>query len=84
MISRYLDEYPEQECAKKKAAEIEKLKEDAEDAEKQEKCKEGSKDRNQGLQYVNEKEHKQKTNSLQKISSLALSLLIKSWVVQKH
>ena len=57
---------------------------DAEDAEKQEKCKEGSKDRNQGLQYVNEKEHKQKTNSLQKISSLALSLLIKSWVVQKH
>ena len=74
---RKSQEYPEKECAKSKAELIEKLKEDAELADQQEKCKQLSLDRNQGLQFVNESQNEelaQKLNPSMESTNLNLGL----------
>lgn len=50
---KYSSEYPEQVCAEEQAERIEQLREDTELADQQERCKNGSQERNQGLQYIN-------------------------------
>lgn len=61
---KFSEAYPEQKCAEEKAAMIEQLIEDAEQGEEQDLCKEASKDRNQGLQFVNENRTAEEDNQV--------------------